>query len=50
MADYSEEYSNKLADELTSLPQDSAAIEKAVADYINLRDRIRACEEKKDNL
>ena len=50
MADYSEEYNNKLADELTSLPQDSEAIETAVADYIHLRDRIRACEEKKDNL
>ena len=48
--DYSEEYNEKLAEELTGLPQDSDAIETAVTDYVQLRDRIRACENKKDNL
>ncbi len=50
MADYSKEYNEKLAEEITSLPQDSDAIETAITDYVQLRDRIRACENKKDNL
>lgn len=50
MAEYSKEYNEKLAEELTELSQDSTAIETAVADYIHLRDRIRACKNEKDNL
>ena len=44
---YSEDFNNKLADELEKLPSDSRAIEEAMGNYIYLRDRIRRCEEEK---
>lgn len=47
---YSEDFNNKLADELEQLPSDSRAIEEAVGNYIYLRDRIRRCEEEKDKV
>jgi hypothetical protein len=47
---YSEDFNNKLADELDSLPSDSRAIEEAMGNYIYLRDRIRRCEEEKDKV
>ena len=47
---YSEDFNNKLADELESLPSDSRAIEEAMRNYIYLRDRIRRCEEEKDKV
>ncbi len=47
---YSEDFNNKLADELESLPSDSRAIEEAMSNYIYLRDRIRRCEEEKDKV
>ena len=47
---YDERFNNKLADELESLPPESAAIDEAVKNYIYLRDRIRRCSEEKDNL
>ena len=39
---YSEEFNQQLADEVQSLPS-SRAIEEALIDYIELRDRIRTC-------
>lgn len=48
MAQYSPEYNQKLADEIDSLPAESTALETAIADYVALRDRIRACDEEKD--
>jgi hypothetical protein len=48
MAQYSPEYNQKLADEIDSLPAESTALETAIADYVTLRDRIRACDEEKD--
>ena len=47
---YSEDFNNKLADELEQLPSDSRAIEEAMGNYIYLRDRIRRCEEEKDKV
>jgi hypothetical protein len=47
---YSEEFNNKLADELEKLPSDSRAIEEAMGNYVYLRDRIRRCEEEKDKI
>jgi len=48
MADYSPEYAQKLADEVDNLPASSTALETALTDYVNLRDRIRTCQEEKD--
>jgi len=48
IAEYSPEYNQKLADEIDSLPASSTALETALTDYVNLRDRIRACDEEKD--
>ena len=47
---YSEDFNNKLADELEKLPSDIRAIEEAMGNYIYLRDRIRRCEEEKDKV
>lgn len=47
---YSEDFNNKLADELEQLPSDSRAIEEAMGNYIYLRDRIRRCDEEKDKV
>ena len=48
MAEYSHEYSQKLAEEIDSLPASATALETALIDYVNLRDRLRACDEEKD--
>tara|TARA_R100000541_G_scaffold16235_2_gene25845 strand:- start:10536 stop:10685 length:150 start_codon:yes stop_codon:yes gene_type:complete len=48
MAEYSPEYNQKLAEEIDSLPASATALETALTDYVNLRDRIRACDEEKD--
>jgi len=47
---YDERFNNQLADELESLPAASTAIDEAVKNYIYLRDRIRRCNEEKDNI
>ena len=47
---YSSEYNEQLASELESLPEGYAAVQGTIADYIKLRDRIRVCEQEKDNL
>ena len=47
---YSPEHHNDLADELDALPEGAYAIPSTIADYAKLRDRIRACENEKDNL
>ena len=47
---YSTEHNNDLADELDALPEGAYAIPSTIADYAKLRDRIRACENEKDNL
>jgi hypothetical protein len=46
---YSQEFNQKIADEVQSLPAGSAT-EAALIDYIRLRDRIRACNEAKGKL
>ena len=45
---YSDEFTNELADELASLPDEYPTIPMAVIDYVKLRDRIRACNEERD--
>ena len=47
---YDERFNNQLADELESLPAEATAIDEAVKNYIYLRDRIRRCEEEKDEI
>jgi hypothetical protein len=46
---YSKQFNEKLADEVQSLPAGTAT-ETALIDYIELRDRIRRCEEEKDKI
>lgn len=46
---YSTDFNQKLADEVQSLPS-STAIEEALIDYINLRDRIRTCDKARERL
>ena len=48
MAEYSDEYNRKLAEEIDSLPATSTALETAITDYVTLRDRIRTCDAAKD--
>ena len=48
--EYSEDFTETLAAELDVLDEDYEAIPNVVTDYILLRDRIRACEQEKDNL
>lgn len=50
MAEYSSEYNEQLAEELDAPPQSSTAIETAMTDYVNLRDRVRSCEKEKGKL
>lgn len=50
MAQYSSEWNVELADELDALPQDYAHIPTAITDYARLRDRIRRCEQEKEEL
>jgi len=47
---YDERFNNQLADEIESLPAEATAIDEAVKNYIYLRDRIRRCEEEKDEI
>jgi len=49
IAQYSEEFNAALADELDALP-DNSTIPMVVTDYAKLRDRIRTCEQEKDNV
>jgi hypothetical protein len=44
------DFNHRLADELDALPEDSKAIDQAISNYIVLRDKIRACEEKSGTL
>lgn len=46
---YSTEFNQKLADEVQSLPS-STAMEEALIDYIELRDRIRTCEKAREEI
>lgn len=50
MAQYSSDWNNTLADELDALPEGYAAIPVAITDYAKLRDRVRRCEEEKEEL
>jgi len=47
---YSTDFNEILAAELDVLDEDYEAIPEVVTDYIKLRDRIRVCEQEKDNL
>lgn len=46
---YSETFNNRLADELADLPEDSWAIPEAMYGYIQLRDRVKSCQEEREN-
>jgi hypothetical protein len=50
LINYSDDFNNNLADELTELPEFYTAIPVVVIDYIKLRDDIRRCEEEKGKL
>jgi hypothetical protein len=47
---YNEEFNNRLADEIESLPETDGnpAIVDALSDYASLRDKVRACQEERD--
>jgi hypothetical protein len=45
---YSSKFNEQLAQEVLSLPEEGAAIERVVSDYIELRDTIRACNQERD--
>ncbi len=47
---YSTDFNEILAAELDVLDEGYEAIPEVVTDYIKLRDRIRVCEQEKDNL
>jgi len=49
VSQYTQEFQNKLADELQSLPSDTA-ISEALTDYIVLRDKIRKCQQIEDKI
>lgn len=48
--EYSKEWNEDLANELDALPDEYSSIPMAVADYAKLRDRIRRCEQERENL
>jgi hypothetical protein len=50
IVDYNEEFNNRLADEIESLPDTNGnpAIVDALSDYASLRDKIRACQKERD--
>ena len=50
MVQYSPEWNNILADELSALPEGYAALPLAITDYVKLRDRIRTCDREKEKL
>jgi hypothetical protein len=47
---YNQDFNNKLADEIESLPDTNGnlAIVDALSDYASLRDKIRACQKERD--
>lgn len=47
---YNQEFNDKLADEIESLPDTNGnpAIVDALSDYASLRDKIRACQKERD--
>lgn len=45
---YSDDYNEKLSEELLALPTEGTAIETALIDYMSLRDKIRACYKERD--
>ena len=47
---YDEQFNQKLANEIDSLPTEFRAIEEAIGNYVYLRDRIRRCEAEKDRI
>ena len=47
---FDEDFNNKLADELESLPSDATAIPEALSNYVYLRDRVRQCQIERDQL
>ena len=47
---FDENFNNKLADELESLPSDATAIPEALSNYAYLRDRVRQCQIERDEL
>lgn len=47
---YSQDYNERLAQELEALPPTSTLIEQTITDYIVLRDRIRRCNEEKGKI
>ena len=46
--DYDTMFNEELADEVQSLPSHATAIPEALGDYVDLRDRIRRCENERD--
>lgn len=47
---YSEEFNQELVEEILSLPLETYAIEQVVADYVRLRDLIKACDSERDKI
>ena len=47
---YDEQFNQKLANEIDTLPTEFRAIEEAIGNYVYLRDRIRRCEAEKDRI
>lgn len=41
--EYSQEFNETLAEEITALPKTSTAIVDALGDYANLRDKLNTC-------
>lgn len=50
IVNYNQDFNNKLADEIESLPDTNGnlAIVDALSDYASLRDKIRACQKERD--
>ena len=47
---FDDDFNNKLADEIESLPSDAYAIPEALSNYAYLRDRVRQCQIERDEL
>ena len=48
---YDKDFNSKLADELVSVPEEqSEAINRAIMDYIKLRDTLRNCYKERDKI
>ena len=51
MVAYDKDFNSKLADELVSVPEEeSEAINRAIMDYIKLRDTLRNCYKERDKI